>query len=285
MPLSAPPKAFVVGHPIAHSRSPLIHGHWLEKHGVAGSYERIDVAPADFSDFLRRFPGEGFVGGNVTIPHKEAAFRAVGAATDRARRLQAVNTLWIEDGVLHGDNTDVLGFMANLDAELGEGWDRDRGAAIVLGAGGAARAVVAGLLDRGFPRVAVVNRTPAKAQDIVAFDPTRVAAHGFEALPGLLRDAGLLVNATSLGMTGQPPLDVDLSPMPPGAVVTDIVYAPLETALLAQARARSLAAVDGLGMLLHQAAPGFARWFGVRPVVTPELRALIVADLERKAAK
>lgn len=275
-------KAFVVGHPIAHSRSPLIHGHWLAKHGIAGSYERIDVAPADFAAFLATFPEQGFVGGNVTIPHKEAAFRGVARASERARRLSAVNTLWIEDSVLHGDNTDVLGFVASLDAALGAGWETNRDSAVVLGAGGAARAIVAGLLDRGLARVAIVNRTPEKARDVVAFDPSRVSAHGFDALPALLGASALLVNTTSLGMTGQPPLEIDLAPLPEGAAVADIVYAPLETALLKQARERGLAAVDGLGMLLHQAVPGFERWFGIRPEVTPELRAIIVADLEKK---
>lgn len=275
-------KAFVVGHPIAHSRSPLIHGHWLEKHAIPGSYERIDVAPADFPAFLAAFHEQGFVGGNVTLPHKEAAFRGVGRMTERARRLRAVNTLWIEDGVVCGDNTDVIGFVASLDAALTPGWEEGRGDAIVLGAGGAARAIVAGLLDRGLARLSIVNRTPEKAADLVAFDPSRVSAHGYGALAALLGEAGLLVNTTSLGMTGQPPLEIDLSPMRDGAAVADIVYAPLETALLRQARARGLPAVDGLGMLLHQAVPGFERWFGIRPQVTPELRAVIVADLEKK---
>ncbi|MCG6121723.1 MAG: shikimate dehydrogenase [Microvirga sp.] len=276
-------KAFVVGHPIAHSRSPLIHGHWLQRHGIDGSYERIDVAPDDFAGFIDKLAGNGFSGGNVTLPHKAAAFRSVATATGRARRLRAVNTLWIEDGVLKGDNTDVLGFVASLDAALGTGWETARRRALVLGAGGAARAIVAGLLDRGLDRISIVNRTPDKAGEIVAFDPARVTAHGLDALPSLLPGAEILVNTTSLGMTGQPPLVIDLSPMPAGAAVADIVYAPLETALLAQARARGLASVDGLGMLLHQAVPGFERWFGIRPEVTPELRALIVADLERKA--
>lgn len=275
-------KAFVVGHPIAHSRSPLIHGHWLEKHAIPGSYERIDAAPDDFPAFLAAFPEQGFVGGNVTLPHKEAAFRGVARTTERARRLRAVNTLWIEDGVLSGDNTDVIGFVASLDAALGSGWEEGRDDAIVLGAGGAARAIVAGLLDRGLARVSIVNRTPEKAADLVAFDPSRVSAHGYGDLPALLGEAGLLVNTTSLGMTGQPPLEIDLSPLRDGAAVADIVYAPLETALLKQARARGLPAVDGLGMLLHQAVPGFERWFGIRPQVTPELRAVIVADLEKK---
>jgi shikimate dehydrogenase len=276
------PKAFVVGHPIKHSRSPLIHGYWLDEHGLEGSYERVDVAPADFASFMRRFPEEGFRGGNVTVPHKEAALRLVDAPTDRARRLQAVNTLWLEDGRIRGDNTDVLGFIASLDQALGGGWHKAAGTALVLGAGGAARAVVAGLLDRGLDRILVVNRTHARAQNVAAFDPGRIRALAWKELEATLSDADLVVNTTSLGMTGEPPLELDLASLPHHAVVADIVYVPLETALLAAARRCGLRAVDGLGMLLHQAVPGFAHWFGVTPQVTPELRARIVADIERQ---
>lgn len=272
-------KAFVVGHPIAHSRSPMIHGHWLREHGIAGSYERIDVAPSDFAAFLRGFAARGFAGGNVTIPHKEAAYRLVDHLTDRARRLGAVNTLWLEDGRLHGDNTDVTGFVANLDQVLGQGWERAAAPALVVGAGGAARAVVAGLLDRGLGRVWVANRTEGRTADIVALDPSRVRALPWGDLQGRLAGAGLLVNTTSLGMVGQPALDLDLVPLRPDAVVADIVYVPLETPLLAAARARGLRVVDGLGMLLHQAVPGFRRWFGVDPAVTAALRAPIEADI------
>ncbi|HEX2556315.1 MAG TPA: shikimate dehydrogenase [Microvirga sp.] len=277
-------KAFVVGHPIKHSRSPLIHGTWLDAYGLPGSYERIDVAPADFPRFLKGFAAEGYAGGNVTIPHKEAAFAGVDRRTERAERLRAVNTLWIEDGVLWGDNTDVTGFMAHLDASLGAGWDGGVATALVLGAGGAARAVVAGLLERRFDRVLVANRTGERAQEVAqAFagdGGTRIVPLAWEALDAALGEVDLLVNTTSLGMAGQPPLALDLARLPGRAAVADIVYVPLETPLLAQARARSLRAVDGLGMLLHQAVPGFARWFGVTPEVTPELRALIAADIE-----
>ncbi|GGK34500.1 shikimate dehydrogenase [Salinarimonas ramus] len=271
-------RAFVAGHPIAHSRSPLIHGHWLDAHGIAGSYERVDVTPDAFPGFLRALGRNGYVGGNVTIPHKEAAFRLVDAPTDRAQRLRAVNTVWLENGVLHGDNTDVTGFAESLDAALGRGWETGR--ALVLGAGGAARAVVAGLLDRGIPRVVVAARDLDKAAPLLAFAPARVTTMLLTDVPRALARTDLLVNATSLGMTGKDPLDLDLSPLPAHAAVADIVYAPLETPLLRDARARGLAAVDGLGMLLHQAAPGFERWFGVRPRVGPELRALVEADLE-----
>ena len=277
----SPPKAFVVGHPIRHSRSPLIHGHWLAEHGLAGSYERVDVAPEDFERFFRSFAGEGFRGGNVTIPHKEAAFRLADETTERARRLEAANTLWIEDGRLHADNTDVAGFIANLDQTLGQ-WHA--GTALVLGAGGASRGVIAGLLERGVEQIIVANRTPGKAQELVRFSPGRIEPAAWGDIPSRLGEADLLVNTTSCGMAGHPSLDVDVSPLPGHAIVADIVYVPLETPLLRQARARGLRAVDGLGMLLHQAVPAFARWFGVTPAVTPKLRALIEADIEGRPA-
>jgi shikimate dehydrogenase len=277
-------KAFVVGHPIGHSRSPLIHGHWLDEHGLSGSYERVDVAPADFPEFLKNFGRQGFAGGNVTIPHKEAAFFGVDRKTNRAERLGAVNTLWIEDGLVVGDNTDALGFAAHLDQSLGKGWGKDVDTALVIGAGGAARAVVAALQDYPIPRILVANRTRSKAEDLVldlrVGSPAALEALAWEDVGAGLAESGLIVNGTSLGMSGQPPLALDLGKTPAGAIVTDIVYVPLKTALLAAAEARGLRVVDGLGMLLHQAAPGFARWFGVTPQVTAELRALIEADIE-----
>ncbi|MDO9426940.1 MAG: shikimate dehydrogenase [Methylobacterium sp.] len=274
-------KAFVVGYPIAHSRSPLIHGHWLAEHGIAGTYERIDVAPERFPEFLRTLREKGFAGGNVTIPHKEAAFRLVDALTPRAEKIGAVNTVFFDaDGRLWGDNTDAPGFIAHLDQSLGADWpERTGGTALVLGAGGAARAIVVGLLDRGLARIRVANRTHARAEALVALDPRRVAALDWADLPAALSGTGLLVNTTSLGMTGHGALDLDLTPLPATASVADIVYVPLETPLLAAARARGLAAVDGLGMLLHQAVPGFSKWFGVEPRVTPALRDRLVADL------
>lgn len=277
-------RAFIVGHPIKHSRSPLIHGHWLAQYGLNGSYERIDVAPVDFGAFLKDFARQGYAGGNVTIPHKEAAFAGVDRRTERAERLGAVNTLWVEDGVLWGDNTDVLGFMANLDLSLGTGWDQDVDTALVLGAGGAARGIVAGLQDRPLRRILVANRTLSKAQELVrgleGAGRARLEALAWEDLDRALPDAQLIVNTTSLGMAGQPSLVLDLARAPRRAIVTDIVYVPLRTPLLAAAEAQGLRTVDGLGMLLHQAVPGFERWFGVRPQVTPDLRARIVADLE-----
>lgn len=277
-------KAFVVGHPIKHSRSPLIHGYWLKQYGLDGSYERIDVAPVDFGEFLRGFRQQGFAGGNVTIPHKEAAFLGVERHTAQAERVRAVNTLWVEDGVLWGDNTDVIGFMAHLDASLGADWEQDVDTVLVLGAGGAARAVVVGLQDRPLKRVIVVNRTLSKAEDLVRDlrpgSPVALETSAYEALGRVISHAQLIVNTTSLGMAGQPPLALDLAQAPRDAIVADIVYVPLETPLLAAAAAQGLRTVDGLGMLLHQAVPGFRRWFGITPEVTPELRALILADIE-----
>jgi len=275
------PRAFVVGHPIAHSRSPLIHGHWLAEHGIAGSYERLDVAPEAFSNFVRALPASGYRGGNVTIPHKEAACRLADTLTPRAEKIGAVNTLVVgPDGRIHGDNTDAPGFCAHLDHSLGADWPaRGTGTAVVLGAGGAARAIVVGLAERGMRRIRVANRTLARAEAVAALAPGIADALAWDDLPAALKEAGLLVNTTSLGMKGQPPLALDLAPLPREAAVADIVYAPLETDLLAAARRRELAAVDGLGMLLHQAVPGFEAWFGPRPAVTPALRDRIVADL------
>jgi shikimate dehydrogenase len=275
-------KAFVIGHPIGHSRSPLIHQHWLRELDLPGSYERIDVAPDDLATFLRGFQERGFVGGNVTIPHKEAAFRLVDETTDVARRLGAVNTIWTEpDGRLVGHNTDAAGYLAHLDAVLGPDWRGATHKALVLGAGGAARAIVAGLLEAGIGEVIVANRDPARAQGLRELDPARIRGVAWDALPDVLASVTLLVNTTSLGMTGQPQLTIDLAPLPPGAVVSDIVYVPIETPLLAAARQRGLRVADGLGMLLHQAVPGFQAWFGGTPQVTPALRDLVVADIER----
>ncbi|WP_018045935.1 shikimate dehydrogenase [Methylobacterium sp. 88A] len=277
-------KAFVVGHPIAHSRSPMIHGHWLSTLGLDGSYERIDVAPEDFGAFLRGLKAAGFAGGNVTLPHKEAAFAGAEVLTEAARRIGAVNTLSFDgQGRLIGDNTDAVGFTAHLDETLGADWlGADAGDVVILGAGGAARAVVAGLLDGPANRIRVANRTRSRSEAIVELDPSRVEAIDWDGLDDALHGARLLVNTTSLGMTGKPPLDIKLDRLPADCAVADIVYSPLETPLLAAAAVRGRRVVDGLGMLLHQAVPGFERWFGTRPVVTPELRALIVADLVAK---
>jgi shikimate dehydrogenase len=271
-------RACIIGHPVAHSRSPLIHGYWLNHYGIDGHYGREDVAPAAFAEFLGHLADHGYAGANVTLPHKEAAFAAVDEADPAARALGALNTVWLQDGRLHGANTDVIGFLADLDARLA-GWDQRTSHAVVLGAGGAARGIVYGLLQRRIDRVSVVNRSVQRAEQLAAQFGRQVIAADWQALPALLAGADLLVNTTSLGMAGQPPLDIDLAALPARAAVADIVYVPLETGLLRAARARGHAAIDGLGMLLHQAAPGFERWFGVRPEVTPEFRALIEADI------
>lgn len=274
-------RAAILGHPVAHSRSPLIHGYWLELHAIEGRYDRLDLSPADIEAFLRDFRSSGLVGANVTVPHKEAAFRAAAELDPVASALGAVNTLWLEDERLCGANTDVHGFLANLDAAHPE-WARDLDQAVVLGAGGASRAVVFGLLSRGVGHVVVANRTLARAESLRDHFGPRVEPVDWQDLPGRLAGCRLLVNTTSLGMKGQPPLDVDLAGLSAEALVTDIVYVPLITPLLAAAQARGLATVDGLGMLLHQAVPGFERWFGVRPQVSDGLRARVLADLAAK---
>ena len=271
-------RAFVCGHPISHSRSPLIHRFWLAELGLAGSYEAVDVAPERFADFASHLTQNGWVGGNVTIPHKEHAFRLAARRDAAAEAIGAVNTLWLEKGEMIGGNTDAYGFAANLDAGA-PAW-RIAETAVVLGAGGAARAVIVALRTAGVANIHVVNRTRERAAGLAQLFDSGVGAHAWHELPGLLPHCHLLINTTSLGMSGQPPLVIDVAPLPTAAVVTDIVYSPLETSLLAAARRRGLVAVDGLGMLLHQAVPGFERWFGQRPQVTAGLRAHIVADLE-----
>jgi len=271
--------AGVVGWPVAHSRSPRLHGFWLEKHGIDGAYVPIAVRPENLATALRALPLLGFSGVNVTVPHKEAALAAVDRASDAARRIGAVNTIVIDaDGQLEGSNTDGFGFLENLAAAL-PGWRASDGAAVLLGAGGAARAIAAALADGGAPEIRLVNRTPERARRLAAEigGPFRIVAWSERA--AALADAALLVNATTLGMAGQPPLDLALSALPGDAVVNDIVYAPLETPLLAAARARGNRVVDGLGMLLHQARPGFAAWFGVAPQVTAALRDFVLAEV------
>ena len=271
------PRAFVIGHPIAHSRSPLIHGFWLKQLGLAGSYDKIDVAPDALPAFVHGLDAAGFVGGNVTVPHKTAAMALVDHVDAAGLAIGAINTLWHDDGRLMGSNTDAQGFVGNLDAEA-PGWDRTPGRAVVLGAGGAARAVVHALLGRGFA-VDIVNRSLDKAEALARVFKGGVAAHALADAARVFDGAGLLVNTTSLGMAGMPALNLDIAALERGALVCDIVYVPLETALLRRAREAGHPTVDGLGMLLHQAVPGFERWFGVRPEVTPELRALIEADI------
>ena len=272
-------RAFVIGHPIKHSRSPLIHGAWIERYGIDGSYEAIDVAPAALGQFIERLREGAFAGGNVTIPHKEEVFRLCDSIDPLATTIGAVNTLVREPGGgIHGFNTDYMGFLGNLDQNA-PGWSDRSGRAIVLGAGGAARAILVALRERGFDEIVLLNRTPEKAEALAREIEGPFVAAGLEAFPTYAARADLLVNTTSIGMHGTRFEALDLGLLPPTALVTDIVYVPLVTPLLAEARAIGLKTVDGLGMLLHQAVPGFEAWFGVRPEVTPELRAKVEATL------
>lgn len=274
-------RAFVAGHPIGHSRSPLIHGTWLERHRIAGSYTAVDVAPEDFADLLDAVRTGYWAGGNVTIPHKEAAFAGVDRRNEAAEAIGAVNTIWVEDGKLIGANTDAYGFAANLDDGL-KGW-RDGDFALVLGAGGAGRAVIYALQEAGYRRIAIVNRTVSRASSLAGLFGDIASAHGWEEAETLLRDADLVVNTTSLGMKGQPELRIDLHRARPDTLATDIVYVPLQTPFLAGAAQAGLKTCDGLGMLLHQAAPGFEHWFGKLPEVDDELYRIVVADLQEES--
>lgn len=267
--------AGVIGWPVSHSRSPRLHGYWLRHYGITGHYVPLAVRPQDFGAAVAMLPRLGFVGANVTLPHKEAAFAVCDDVEPMAQRIGAVNTLIFQDGRVVGRNTDGYGFLANLRAGAPT-WQPTAGPAVLLGAGGGARAAAVALLDAGVPSVTLVNRTRARAEAVVDALGGGLAAADWSDLPALLADATLLVNTTSLGMTGQPPLEVDLTGLSPKALVTDIVYAPLETQLLASARARGNPTVDGLGMLLHQAVPGFTAWFGIAPEVTPALRAAVL---------
>ncbi len=275
--MSLAPRAFIIGHPVGHSRSPLIHGHWLRESGLDGSYEKFAVAPAGLTAFVQGMRDAGFAGGNATVPHKAGVLALADHADAAARIVGAANTLWFEGDRLMASNTDVPGFLQSLDQEA-PGWDRSPGMALVIGAGGAARAIVYGLKSRGFA-VEIVNRSNEAAEELVRDLGPGIAVIGFADLPARMKEATLLVNTTSLGMEGQPPLDLDLATLHPDALVADIVYVPLLTPLLRSAAARGNRTVGGLGMLLHQAIPGFERWFGVRPRVTPALRALVEADV------
>jgi len=271
-------KAGVLGWPVAHSRSPRLHGWWLAKHGIDGAYLPLPVRPERFETAVRALADLGFAGANVTLPHKEAAYALCDVVDQVAKRAGSVNTLVFDaDGRIHGTSTDGYGFLESI-REQAPGWHAADGPAVILGAGGAVRAVAAALLDAGCPRLILVNRTPARAEALARDlgGPVEVAT------TAPLADAALLVNGTSLGMQGEPPLEIDLAPLPATAVVADMVYVPLETPLLAAARARGLRGVDGLGMLLHQARPGFLAWFGVEPQVDQELRDYVAHDIPRR---
>jgi shikimate dehydrogenase len=272
-------RACVIGWPVEHSRSPLIHRYWLKQYGIDGAYEKEAVRPDDLAPFLGALEDRGYAGANVTLPHKEAALQLAAVADEAARAIGAANTLWLDRaGRLNASNTDAYGFVTNLNAEAPD-WNEGRRPVLVLGAGGAARAILHGLLAEGAGRILLANRTRGRAEVLAGAYGPAVSAVDWRDRERALAGCGLLVNATSLGMVGKKRLDLDLAPLAPGAVVADIVYSPLETELLAAAGARGNPTVDGLGMLLHQAVPGFERWFGVRPSVTPALRAHVAASL------
>jgi len=270
------PLAGVIGHPIAHSKSPQLHGHWLKSYGLAGHYIPMDVTQEDLKTVLRALPKAGFVGANVTVPHKEAALRLADHVSDRAALIGAANTLvFQDDGAIHADNTDGYGFMQNLRSGASD-WNPKDGPAVVFGAGGASRAVLQGLLEAGVPEILLTNRTRARADQLQEEFGPRITVIDWVQAGNVIENAELVVNTTSLGMTGQPELRVPLDGLQAGAVVTDLVYAPLQTPLLKTAEEAGCTTVDGLGMLLHQAVPGFERWFGIRPDVTADLRAAVL---------
>ena len=273
--------ACIIGWPVEHSRSPLIHNYWLKTYGIGGEYRREAVPPDEFEGFVQSLAARDYVGANVTVPHKEKAL-AFSLPDERARAVGAANTLWIAGGFLHATNTDVEGFLNNLDACAPQ-WERGLDNAVVVGAGGAAHAVLYALLTRRVERITVVNRTPHRAEVLRQRFLERFQVAPWEQLNDLLGDATLLVNTTTLGMAGQPELGADVGRLPSHAIVADLVYVPLVTTLIKTAKARGLRTADGLGMLLHQAVRGFTLWFGKTPEVTAELRALAEADLKTSA--
>ena len=274
-----PVNAFVCGHPIAHSRSPLIHGAWLKQYQVNGTYDAIDSAPDDFNRFIHSIKAGDYIGGNVTIPHKEAAYSLADIRDETADLVGAANTLWMENGKLYATNTDAYGFAANLD-EHAFGWDNTK-SALVIGAGGASRAIIHALQQRGFNDIRIVNRTISRALELKNRFGSGISAHQFSAIGEVATDVGLIVNTTSLGMEGEGNIPLDFTKVNSSALITDIVYIPLMTPFLLAAQQAGLKTADGLGMLLHQAVPGFEKWFGVRPQVTSELRNLIIADMAK----
>ncbi|MGK7650942.1 MULTISPECIES: shikimate dehydrogenase [unclassified Roseovarius] len=267
------PLAAVIGSPVAHSKSPQIHGHWLKTHGIAGYYIPMDVASDDLEHVLRTLPKMGFVGVNITVPHKEKVLEIADLITDRATLIGAANTLiFRKDGKIHADNTDGVGFIQNLRQNAPD-WNPKAGPAALLGAGGAARAVISALLEVGVPEIMIANRTRVRAEALKTEFGKRIAVVDWVQAGNMMEDAATVVNTTSLGMMGKPPLRVPLDGLNRGTLVTDLVYAPLKTRLLAEAESVGCRTVDGLGMLLHQAVPAFERWFGVRPEVDSATRA------------
>lgn len=270
------PLAAVIGHPVAHSKSPHVHGYWLRKYGLKGHYIPMDIAPEKLSDLLPRLADLGFVGANVTIPHKEKVMEIADLITDRATLIGAANTLiFRKDGRIHADNTDGYGFIENIRQSVPD-WNPKSGPAVVFGAGGASRAVLASLLDVGVPKIMLTNRTRIRAEKLREDFGHRIQVVEWVQAGNVLDEADLVVNTTSLGMTGKPEMRVPLDGLKPGAIVNDLVYAPLRTRLLTTAEERGCHVVDGLGMLLHQAVPGFERWFGKRPEVDDNVRAAVL---------
>jgi shikimate dehydrogenase len=274
------PRAGVIGWPVAHSRSPKLHGFWLQQHGISGRYDRLPVPPEDLAGFFAALSKEpGFRGVNVTLPHKEAVLPHLHAVDPLVRRIGAANTIIVQpDGTLFGTNTDAFGFIESLKADAPQGWRADAAPAVVIGAGGAARAVIVALVDAGVRELRLANRSRDRAEALAAeLGPDVIRVVDWDERAAALGGAGLLVNTTSLGMVGKPPLELPLDDLPNTALVNDIVYTPLQTDLLARAADRGNPVVDGLGMLLHQGRPGFAAWFGVAPAVTPDLRRAVLA--------
>lgn len=281
------PSAFVIGWPIEHSRSPLLHGYWLKYLKIPGTYEAMGIGPEKIETFIKLLPKSGFIGGNVTVPHKETVFGLIQHRDEIANVLGAVNTLWLENGEIHGTNTDGYGFCANLD-DFAPEWRKGK-SALILGAGGASRAIIYALGKAGYSKINIINRTLSRAEAIAeefsAVLESDLQAHGWEDAPSLLANTDLLVNTTSIGMSENIEFPLDLTSLNETAIVTDIVYTPLITPLLKAAKMKNFKTVDGLGMLLHQAAPGFEKWFGTRPNITPALREYILSDISKKATK
>jgi shikimate dehydrogenase len=274
--------ACVIGWPVSHSRSPLIHGYWLGKYGILGTYDRQAVRPEHVKPFLENLHESGYLGCNVTLPHKEAVFGLVNIADDATRRLGVVNTVFSRNGELWGTSTDGDGFIANILAAVPD-WKVSGRNIMLLGAGGAARAIAGTLVDRGAAQVQIANRTLERAQTLRVELGKRIAPLAWTEAAGALAEADLLVNTTSLGMQGQPDLELNLDRLPSTTIVSDIVYVPLETTFLVRARERGNRVVPGLGMLLHQAVRGFELWFGVKPAVTQELYDFVAANIERSS--
>ena len=271
------PLAGVIGSPVTHSKSPKLHGYWLNRYGIVGHYIPMEIAPDDLEDTLRALPKAGFVGLNVTIPHKERVLTIADQVTDRAALMGAANTLVFgKDGKIHADNTDGHGFLENL-RQGAPGWTADAGPAAVIGAGGAARAVVSALIDAGAPEIRLSNRTKTRAEALRQEFGVKVTVYDWVQAGNMMEGAATVVNTSSLGMVGKPEMRIPLDALSADTVVTDLVYTPLETKLLAEAKSVGCMTVDGLGMLLHQAAPGFERWFGVRPEVDEALRQAVLS--------